>query len=514
MKKNTFKWYSIISGTVLILLLLLIFVLIPCPTTPQLNFFRILIAIAAGAFAATLSGTINIKNDFIIATGSIAVLALVYYVNPAGWNDASDCSIQNTKATVYVDEKLTQDVVVTIPDLSQRFYTDEFGNFNIEYATTQLNFPININFKYKDVLDTTVTVSEKFKRKVEFKLKSNKKGSGGFSSTNNSITYSLNDLNINLSLLKEPLEEGMEDADVVTYIFKNENDTVYILPDSKLINQIKKKEVVTWLVDAEVSLIPRLPVLDIKITNNQEDAMVLNEFVLDIFSSKEINEAILIPIGLSEIAFINMGWGNAKDVSIDFNVVPFKTYTSWKKETYNFHFNVPIISQTKENSSYISYDIGELLNLPPRAFELGELVFDDPKYEKQYKELVGDFDKGGMAYGTISYTEENGKRKTQKFETFFEIAGGFGLGLEISSKYNAFLKSNGENYSVAVPISQGIKPKDFDRFTVKIASSQTSNHIFKVQILYSGKKIELPFVFSLEFFNTPIHKDYQKKIKP
>jgi hypothetical protein len=93
MKTVTAKWYSIVSGTIFLLLILIVLIFIPCPTNAQLNFFRIFIAIAAAAFAVTLQGTIKVSNKLVTATSSIGVFALIYLLNPAGRNDNGDCSL-------------------------------------------------------------------------------------------------------------------------------------------------------------------------------------------------------------------------------------------------------------------------------------------------------------------------------------------------------------------------------------------------------------------------------------
>src|ERR1022692_4608222 len=110
MRSVTTKWYSRIAGILFLLLILIVFLFIPCPTNSQLNFFRFFIAISAGAFATTLPGTSKFNNKLISATSSIGVFSLVYLRNPANWNNSDDCRIKIFEGTVYLDGKLTQGI--------------------------------------------------------------------------------------------------------------------------------------------------------------------------------------------------------------------------------------------------------------------------------------------------------------------------------------------------------------------------------------------------------------------
>ena len=75
------------SGLVFLLLLLGIAVFIPRPTTFQVFVFRVVLALAAAAFGATIPGFLNIKiplwgKGLISAGGALALFVLVYHVNP------------------------------------------------------------------------------------------------------------------------------------------------------------------------------------------------------------------------------------------------------------------------------------------------------------------------------------------------------------------------------------------------------------------------------------------------
>jgi hypothetical protein len=60
--------------------------LLPCPTVTQQRVLQILIALAAGAFAANLPGFLNVQiGKAIRAGGALAAFVLVLLWNPASW---------------------------------------------------------------------------------------------------------------------------------------------------------------------------------------------------------------------------------------------------------------------------------------------------------------------------------------------------------------------------------------------------------------------------------------------
>jgi hypothetical protein len=70
-------------GAVFIGILLWVAFVTPKPTQFQYTFFRIVIAVAAGAATITLPGTLNVQiNNYLRGTGSFAVVLLVYFWNP------------------------------------------------------------------------------------------------------------------------------------------------------------------------------------------------------------------------------------------------------------------------------------------------------------------------------------------------------------------------------------------------------------------------------------------------
>lgn len=78
---------SVASGIAFLFILLIIAVFIPHPTDFQIFIFRIIIALAAAAFGATIPGFLKVdlpvgKKGLIAAGGAIAFFVLIYFMNP------------------------------------------------------------------------------------------------------------------------------------------------------------------------------------------------------------------------------------------------------------------------------------------------------------------------------------------------------------------------------------------------------------------------------------------------
>ncbi len=482
---------------------------------------RIFIALAAGAFAIGIPGKINIKNDFVSAGGAIAVVVFIYMVNPAGWKEESDCNARNFRAIVYVDNQLTKDVEVIFPALGKSAFTDNYGAINVEYLPQQISLPFKVIFKYKTVVDTTVSLDALSNNKTEFFLKAKNTAGQNTSLSNNSLSVNFGDLNLNISLINPNKTDPVYVyADTVAYHFSANGDSVFIKPASAILSLLNKGGVVSgnenpWCIN--------LPQFDFKLSNNSDEAIFLNEIQVAVSSSSANNKALIVPSGVSAISFSNNGWGDAKDVKLDFNVVPAKFYKGWAQTSYRHHYQYPLLKRNQpwkegdpepsnandEGGAGIFIDLHSLMKqygISQEAFEAGEYADlkkpNDPK-TKKYKKLAGNYDEGGMAYGLLSYTDTDGIVKQLKFQSAFEISSGYGADLPEGEAYNTKFKTSGNNYQLSSSISRGIKPKDFDRFSLVYGAGQSSKHIFKLSFLYNSKKITLPYVFVLDYFNTP-----------
>jgi VIT1/CCC1 family predicted Fe2+/Mn2+ transporter len=77
-----------VTGVVFIVAILVIAIFIPNPTHFQAQVFAVVLALAAGGFATSLSGMLKVdmklsKRVAIGATGALAVFTIVYFFTPA-----------------------------------------------------------------------------------------------------------------------------------------------------------------------------------------------------------------------------------------------------------------------------------------------------------------------------------------------------------------------------------------------------------------------------------------------
>lgn len=524
-KRTNYKKWSIISGILLLLLLLVVFLLIPCPSPSQKFLFRILIALAAAGFSATIAGKIQFNNKIITAAGPIAIFAIIYFLNPAGWKD-DNCDLRNMKATVYVDGKLTKDVQITIPDIGQKFATDEFGNVNIEFSNAQINFPTNIIFQYKQNVDTTVVIEKKFDAKMKFFLKADKKIKSEISG--NTMNFLYNDININLSLYdptqKIRSDEMMYDegSDFVKYNFKQNKDTISIYPTSELLDEIRNNKIINGRNTYEGGIVDYFnvyfPQFDIKITNNSPDAIFFDQIDVKVQKSDPDNAPILVPSRQEQFTLSNIGWGKAKNLKIQFSTIP-----GGEKPNWNAPFETTISSPELEAGGSLDLDQTLIKNLTMKNVDKRFFAKNQIKYAEFYEDAMvlkkattktpKFVDKGANVFGKINYLDQNNKPQQIRFSTLVDVfREGYGAGFEFTAKYNAELKSLGKNYELRIPVSNAVKPKDFDRISLLLAAPQSSFHTFKIVFTYNGKTIELPYVFKLDLFNNYGNRENMKKV--
>ncbi len=82
-----------IAGIVFIVLILLLVIFFPCPTSSQYIVFRIVLSIALAGFAAVIPGFFTFKyKTFVTAGGAIAVFAFTYIFNPALIDTSDKCN--------------------------------------------------------------------------------------------------------------------------------------------------------------------------------------------------------------------------------------------------------------------------------------------------------------------------------------------------------------------------------------------------------------------------------------
>jgi hypothetical protein len=134
---------SVVSGLAFLILLLAIAVWIPNPTPFQIFIFRVVLALAAAAFGATIPGFLRIElplwgKGLISATGALALCVLVYLINPPALMDSNPSAppeiVKQSLAGIILDAQGNPlpDVVVTLPAFNLSDTTDTRGTFSFD----------------------------------------------------------------------------------------------------------------------------------------------------------------------------------------------------------------------------------------------------------------------------------------------------------------------------------------------------------------------------------------------
>lgn len=154
--------YGIIVGTIFLVALLIIGIIIECPTNSQNRIFTTILALAAASFSATIPGFINVKyRELITASGALAVFVIIFLLKPADLSDFKSCQ-QNISGTVYFGENPIESVELMFIKQNKSTKTDNFGNFNLPFDASSINEELKIKLYNKEIqLDTIITFNKK-----------------------------------------------------------------------------------------------------------------------------------------------------------------------------------------------------------------------------------------------------------------------------------------------------------------------------------------------------------------
>lgn len=151
---------AVIFGIVSLVLLGVVAIFFPCPTTFQYMTFRILISLGMGAATMMLTGSLSFNNPFVKATGALAVFAVVYFFNPAELVINDDCFNQEVKVEGIIlrQGKLLNGIQITNLESEVSRNTNSNGKFEMSIPSNFLEDDA-LNFRIQmDGLDTIITI--------------------------------------------------------------------------------------------------------------------------------------------------------------------------------------------------------------------------------------------------------------------------------------------------------------------------------------------------------------------
>ncbi|MCR9172948.1 MAG: TIGR04086 family membrane protein [bacterium] len=166
MKFNIGKQFIIagIVGVLFVITLLIIAFTVECPTEFQNQIFKIVMALAAGAFAVMIPGAISINYKGVVsASGAIAVLVMVYFFSPSTPLDSSLCSENATlRGLVTISGKPAGDVDVFVRETDQLGHSNKVGKFTLTLTETELPKTLSLFCQSEENgIDTVVYIASK-----------------------------------------------------------------------------------------------------------------------------------------------------------------------------------------------------------------------------------------------------------------------------------------------------------------------------------------------------------------
>jgi hypothetical protein len=276
------------------------------------------------------------------------------------------------------------------------------------------------------------------------------------------------------------------------------------------------------------------PTLDIKIVNNSDKTIFINEGILNVQHSELDSEPILLirPDSFRSNALhfriLNDGWRVARNVKINFNLDPLveKDHTPLFTAPYDHALTIADIeasSNVNVASAFVKagVEIDKLKDLGViSAIYVGgestvtvrdtngkEVTMTQEEFEKKRASLFGPFVHGGaLLSGVISYDwlqpKGDSKHNELRFSTVVWIydLNARGAPAPPTYGYSTKLEVNGNKYVRRVNMSQAIKPGDTDRFTLQIGVEKSSLHTFDLQLMYNDSKILHGGSFQLGIF--------------
>jgi hypothetical protein len=270
-----------------------------------------------------------------------------------------------------------------------------------------------------------------------------------------------------------------------------------------------------------------LPEIDVKIVNNSPETVFFTEAVFLIYNSYLDPTPILLIPGESynmDFQLVNVGWGELRDAQLRFNLIP---DTPDIEQMNGNQFIATEFSKAFKNTLSIKEDRGnidvdlrpifELMGVDVKTVDHGPIkvesngttstyTFVDEKglvsklsrdqYRERLQAAYGPFVRGrAILAGEISYAgpPHTGQEQVLKVIAKINLSSPYPEApVPPTFQYSVKFDVDGKNYKKSIPLSQALKPKEFDR-TIKIAADKSSWHLFQLKLLYNnGKMVESP----------------------
>jgi hypothetical protein len=273
------------------------------------------------------------------------------------------------------------------------------------------------------------------------------------------------------------------------------------------------------------------PNLDLKIVNNSDETIFLTEVVFDVEESRLDPFPVLVikPDSFRGNALhfllLNEGWGEVRNLKARFHLTPIRRSGSAPifEEPYphevavgdfSERFNVNIADAFRDAG--VDFDGLKLVGNVWRWRGDGVTVRDsrgkdinmtEVEYARKRASCLGPFKEGGaIVSGELEFDGLilDGKSKKHKVKFVTEVwlydEHLAGVPAPPTYQYGTKFQVEGKRYQRRVSISHVLKPQEADRFNIKIGMDKSSQHRFRLKLLYNNEQdIELPEILLTAF---------------
>ncbi len=336
------------------------------------------------------------------------------------------------------------------------------------------------------------------------------------------------------SFRKELADEGADAFPIVDYTLERDKETARITPrlltpaagNKKSVDYLTLLEkggpIEPIIYSPEYSV--SFPNLDLKVVNNGAKTVFFSEIQVQVQSSQpDPTPLVLIFSGYSQTLFfqlMNEGWMPIESCTVKYNLFPKKAKPpagdtfAFEKTLGRFTESVDVDIGDAAIKSGVSpkyvEKVRQYLAVQAKQNQLMEVKLpnnadptETPEYlktmevvNKLYTELtttgkkqIGPFTGGeGRVAGVLTYAWKDAagqdQSKTVRFQADVLILPPEGLGAAgpVTGRYETMLRTQGDNYTLRVPVSQPVRKGEVDRFLLRLGLPASSRHQFRVRL--------------------------------
>jgi hypothetical protein len=298
---------------------------------------------------------------------------------------------------------------------------------------------------------------------------------------------------LHASLMHVPASKAFDSP--LLYQETLEGKTAVVTPDSAYLRLLARGGPLIGVADYsnEWNATDHPPVLEVELANTSHQTISASQVIVDVKRSRPdlVAVPVVFDLGLEArrtLAFSNEGWGTGAPVAARFALAPEGSRPRWNDEPHRLSF-------PRGLSRHISINLDSVLSREGVDVAYLRLVErKSSRYDKKrVRVALGRFDlsprtrvSSAVCYGQISYRLPGGATHTVRFITHvivFTLVQAIAPPVEEAQTYAVKLRASGDDYNVAVPIDEEVKPGEAIRFGLSILADRSSTHDFRIRVV-------------------------------